>query len=175
MKLSQKQKFILAIIGAVAAFFAGSFTLNFYQIINNNSTLTDSPIFQNVGSAAVNYTKVEPSNIPNDQFFVGTIHFLNDKPWFSDGVNATYNNVVFIMPDDTKAYIKKIPFGSDYEIGRCNEAKTHCFIYNSFKIPIADGDVCWVITTRFGHDFNTDITVRNPNTLTSGLCYTPVS
>jgi len=121
------------------------------EIIIQNSTLTDSPIFQKSSNISVTYN-TPPESDMYSPFYSQELSLNIDTPL--NGKKYHFYFLKFVLPDDQEVLLEKVLFNTTYKIASCNVESTDCYIYHKSrnKRELKEEDTCWVYITRFGHD-----------------------
>lgn len=121
------------------------------EIKIQNSTLTNSPLFQKSSNISVTYNSAPESDIYSP-FYSQELSYNEDGPRF--GKNYNFYFMKFILPDEQEVLLEKVLFNTTYKIASCNAEMTDCYVYHEYrnKGELIGSDVCWIYTTRFGHD-----------------------
>jgi len=126
-------------------------SINNSGINNQNATLINSPIIQKSSNISITYNQPPEENVLSPFYSTGFIIDF-DTPATNGKI---YNNyfVKFILPDDKEVFMEEVLFNKSYEIARCNEQLTDCYVYHKFEIKtgLKEDNICWIFTTRFGH------------------------
>lgn len=127
-------------------------------IIIQNSTLTDSLIIQKSSNISVTYNRPLKSEDLYDSSYSHVIGVNLQNLDNGQRYNKFFMKI--ILPDDQEAFIEEVLFNQSYDIARCNDQFTDCYVYHKFRIVegLKEDDICWILTTRFGHNISTDIT-----------------
>jgi hypothetical protein len=144
---------VLGIVGTLYSFWPKEDIIDNINngIIIQNSTLTNSPTFQKSSNISVTYNPTPESDMYSP-FYSGEISMNRDD--LIDGKKYHFYFMKFILPDDQEVLLEEVLFNTTYKIASCNEAFTDCYIYHKYrnKGELKDDDICWIFTTRFGHD-----------------------
>ena len=151
---------IIGIVITLIGIFFGTEIINFVVKINSdndnifieNSSLTNSPIFQRSTNISLTYNP-PPEDDVYTPFYSYTLSKTNEKP--INGKNYNLYFMKIILPDNQEAFIPEVLFNKTLPIANCNEESTDCYIHHKFRIKeeLKEEDICWIFTTRFGHDY----------------------
>lgn len=156
--LTNKIMFWLAVIGIIVGIlFGGKHIININSnndIMNvENSTFKNSPIFQRSSNISLTYNPAPDDDLVSP--FYSTKLFMEGDKLIFDGKKYNFYFMKIILPDDQEAFIPELLFNKSYDIANCNEQWTDCYVYHKFRIKgeLKEDDICWIFTTRFGHDY----------------------
>lgn len=156
--------FWLAIVSIlIGLFFGGKYIIqissNNNQIIIENSSLSNSPIFQDSSNISVTYGTETDSDVLNPLFYTHTFSVLRNLEHFGKRFDLYLMKI--ILPDGQEALLNKARFNETYTIAACNEEWTDCYVYHKYKTEskLTDEDVCAILYSRIGNEeLGSDIT-----------------
>lgn len=156
IKLPKWQKFSIVsaiILALIGLFFGGKYIINYNNIEIRNSNLINSPIVQGSSNMTFIYTSSTYPNDAFDPFFYPKTFGINMNN-FIDGKKVNRYFMKIIIPDSQEVFLKEVLFNISYDIARCNEQDTDCYVYHKFRTNenLKEDDICWIYTTRLGHE-----------------------
>lgn len=142
---------VLGIVGTIYSFWPKRDIIDNNAIMIQNSTLTNSPIFQKSSNISLTYNSPPDSDLYSP-FYSQSIFYKNTNSLGGKNYNLYF--LKFILPDDQEAFLDKVLFNTTYQVASCNDEKTDCYIYHKYRkgVEIKEEDICWIFTTRIGRD-----------------------
>ena len=161
---------------ALAIFFGGKYIINI-----NNSTITDSQIFNGINFGEVTFSKIINMPLSSGTSSYEISYTITQTITLSNQKKYNLYNFMFILPDGKKVFIPEFLNGEQYLFAYSDDKYMNFEVPDKYKLPsgLKDEDICFIShpygfpNLMNGGSINTTI---GPKFLTDEEdCYKPVS